>query len=169
MVEFPWGGSKSDSGSERDGSRCLDVDQSFGDFERRALSLAAGVSMGVAEGKLGAEGKVGGAATRGVKWVSSEGWEVDGPGIGGDSLLPGVLLRLRRSLGKTGALADASDDEPGTGALPTPPPSILISSLQTEGGGREEITCLEMMHVPDALSQATMLCVTFHKWTRKLT
>ena len=71
-MEFPWGGSKSESGSEKDGSRCLDVDQSLGDFDKRALSLAAGVSRGVAMEKLGAGGKVGGAATRGVDWVSSE-------------------------------------------------------------------------------------------------
>ena len=132
-MEFSCGGSKSESGSEREGSRCLDVDQSFGDFDRSALSLTAGVSRGVAIEKLGGGGKIGGAATRGVNWVSSEGCE-DGPGIGeGSLLLP--FLRLRRSLGKTGALVDVNDDEPGMGPLPTPPPSI--SSVLTGGGGRE--------------------------------
>jgi len=129
-VEFPCGGSKSESSSERDGSRCLDIDQSFGDFERSALSLAAGVSMGVATGKLGVGGKVGGAATRGVNWVSSKGCE-DGPGIGEGSLF-GLFLRLRRNLGNTGAPVDVDDDEPGTGPMPTPP---SISSVVT---GRKE-------------------------------
>jgi len=134
-VEFSCGGSKSESGSDREGSRCLDIDQSFGDFDRSALSLAAGVSRGVAIEKLGAGGKVGGAATRGVNWVSSEGCE-DGPGIGEGSLLLEMFLRVRRNLGKTGGLVDVNDDEPGMGPLPTPPPSI--SSVVTDGGLEEE-------------------------------
>ena len=85
-MEFPCGGSKSESGSEREGSRCLDIDQSFGDFARAALSFAAGVSRGVATEELGTGGKVGGEATRGVNWVSSEGCE-DAPGTGEGSLL----------------------------------------------------------------------------------
>ena len=129
---FPCCGSKSESGSEREGSRCLDIDQSFGDFDRSALSLAAGVSRGVAIEKCGAGGKVGGAATRGVNWVSSEGCE-EGPGIGEGSLLWGLFLRFSRNLGNTGALVDVNDDGPGMGPLPTPPPSI--SCVVT---GREE-------------------------------
>jgi len=134
-AEFPCGRSKSESGSEREGSRCLDIDQSFGDFDSRALSFAAGVSRGVAIGKLGAGGKVGGEATRGVNWVSSEGCE-DGPGTGGGSLL---FLRLRRNLGSTRALVDVNDDEPGMEPLPTPPPSI--SSVVAERG-RSMVTCV---------------------------
>ena len=106
-----------------------------------ALSLAAGVSMGVAIEKVGAGGKVGGAATRGVNWVSSEGCE-EGPGIGEGSLLLEMFLRVRRNLGKTGGLVDVNDDEPWMGPLPTPPPSI--SSMDTDGGtggGRKVITC----------------------------
>lgn len=137
MVEFPWGGSKSDSGSEKDGSRCLNVDQSLEDFDRRALSLAAGVSRGVAMGKLGGGGEIGGATTRGVDWVSSEGCERDGPDIRGDSLLFGVfLVRLRRNLGNTGAFVDVVVDEPGIGPLPTPPPSIIRLWWLREGEGR---------------------------------
>ena len=134
-MEFSCGGSKSESGSDREGSRCLDIDQSFGDFDRSALSLAAGVSRGVAIEKLGAGGKVGGAATRGVNWVSSEGCE-DGPGIGEGSLLLEMFLRVRRNLGKTGGLVDVNDDEPGMGPLPTSPPSI--SSVVTDEGLEEE-------------------------------
>jgi len=134
-VEFPCGGSKSESGSGRVGSCCLDIDQSFVDFDRSALSLAAGVSRGVAMEKLGAGGKVGGAATRGVNWVSSEGCE-DGPGIGEGSLGLEMFLRLRRNLGKTGGLADVNDDEPGMGPLPTPPPSISCVVKGGWGGGK---------------------------------
>lgn len=84
--------------------------------------------------ELGAGGKVGGAATRGVNWVSSEGCE-DGPGIGEGSLLLEMFLRLRRNLGKIGASVNVDDDEPGTGPLPTAPPSI--SSVLTGGRGKE--------------------------------
>ena len=120
---FSCGGSKSESGSERDGSRCLEVDQSLGDFDMSALSLATGVSRDAAAVELGTGRKVGGSATRGVNWVSSEGCE-DGPGIGEGSLLLGMFLRLRRSLGMTWASVDVNEDEPGAGPLPTPPPSI---------------------------------------------
>ena len=134
-MEFPYGGSKSESGSEREGSRCLDIDQSFGGFDRAALSLAAGVSRGVAIEELRTGGKVGGEATRGVNWVSSEGCE-DGPGTGEGSLLWGIFLRLRRNLGNTGGLVG---DEPGMGPLPAPPPSI---SSVVAGRGRSMVTCV---------------------------
>ena len=137
-MEFPCGGSKSESGSERDGSCCLDIDQSFEDFDRTALSLAAGVSRGVAIEELETGGKVGGEATRGVSWVSSEGCE-DGPGTGEGSLLWGLFLRLRRNLGNTGGLVDVNDDEPGMGPLPAPPPSI---SSVVAGRGRSKVTCV---------------------------
>jgi hypothetical protein len=140
-VEFSGGGSKSESGSEREGSRCLDIDQSFGGFDRSALSLAAGVSRGVAIEKLGAGGNVGSAATRGVNWVSSGGCE-DGPGIGEGSLLLEMVLRSRRNLGKTGGFVDVNDDEPRMGPFPTSPPSI--SPAVTDGGAegeRKVITC----------------------------
>ena len=130
------GGSKSESGSEREGSRCLDIDQSL-DFDRRVLSLAAGVSKGAATEKLGTGGKVGGAATRGVNWVSSENWE-DGPGTGETSVLSGLFLRLRRNLGNTGALVDVNDDEPGMGPMPAPPPSI--SSVVRGGKERDHVS-----------------------------
>lgn len=165
-AEFSWGGSKSESCSERDGSRCLDIDQSFGDFDIRALSLAAGVSRGVAMGKLEVGGNVGGAATRGVKWVSSGGRGVDGPGIGRDSPWLGLLfVRLRRNLGNTGALVDVNVDEPGVGPLPTPPPSILPLWWGRGRWDGKAITCWKMIHVLDALSQARVLhmCYTFHK------
>ena len=137
-MEFPCGGSKSESGSERDGSCCLDIDQSFEDFDRTALSLAAGVSRGVAIEELETGGKVGGEAIRGVSWVSSEGCE-DGPGTGEGSLLWGLFLRLRRNLGNTGGLVDVNDDEPGMGPLPAPPPSI---SSVVAGRGRSKVTCV---------------------------
>ena len=141
-MELSCGGSKSESGSDREGSRCLDIDQSFGDFDRSALSFAAGVSRGVAIGKLGAGGKDGSATTRGVNWVSSDGCEDGPPGIREGSLLLEIFLRVRRNLGKTGGLVDVNDDKPGMGPLPTPPPSI--SSVVADGGdwrGRKAITC----------------------------
>lgn len=57
-----------------------------------ALSLATGVSRDAAAVELGAGREIGGSATRGVNWVSSEGRE-DGPGIGEGSLLLGMSLR----------------------------------------------------------------------------
>jgi hypothetical protein len=125
------GGSKSESGSEREGSRCLDIDQSFGDFDRRALSLAAGVSRGVAIEKLGAGGKVGGK-----RHEESIGYHRKVVKMG---QAPGrvrccwMFLRLRRNLGNTGALVDVNDDEPGMGPLPTPPPSISSVVAGREG------------------------------------
>ena len=58
---FPCGGSKSESGSEEEGSCFLDIEQSFGYLDRTALSLAAGVSKGVTIGGLTTGGKVGGS------------------------------------------------------------------------------------------------------------
>ena len=156
-AEPPCGGSKSESGSEQEGSRCLDVDQSLGDFDINALSLAAGVSRGVTIEKSEAGGR--GAASRGVNWVSSEIWE-DGPGTGEGSLLCGLFPRLRRSLGNTGALVDVNDDEPGMGPLPAPPPSI--SSVVT--GRKESDHVYTTSHVPDALSHARASRVIFFKW-----
>lgn len=85
--------------------------------------------------KVGAGGKVGGAATRGVNWVSSEGCE-DGPGTGEDSLLLELVLRLRRNLGKTGTLVDVNDDGPGMGPLLAPPPSISPAVTGARGRGK---------------------------------
>ena len=90
--------------------------------------------------KLGTGGKVGGVATRGVGWVSSEGCE-DGPGIGEGSLLFELFLRLRRNLGKTGALVDVNDDEPGMGPLPTPP-SISSVGDGGRGAGKRSRVCV---------------------------